>query len=99
MNNPTLRKRVAKIIRSIMREDDACSDSYIILAFDAAAALDYIHGDLADGYRPGIGSNRGRWLEIDPWRRERLRKLSAETLRLIVKMSYRVGDILSKRID
>lgn len=86
-------KKAAGIIRSILSgtgEWGSCA--FIGLAFDAARTLDKVHCELAKGYRPGLCAD-AEWLEIDVWRRNRLRKLSPDTLHFIIDVSYRTGKL------
>ena len=84
------------LIRSILQETGewGCRESsnFIMLAFNAAHALNQVHGEIADGFRPGPYAD-AEWREVDPCIRKRLRRLTPATLRRLLKVAYRAGKL------
>ena len=84
------------LIRSILKDTGewGCRESgnFIMLAFNAAHALNQIHGELADGFRPGPCAY-AEWREVDPYIRKRLRRLTPATLRRLLEVAYRAGKL------
>ena len=83
--------RIKALLRSQGERPD--HDSLMALAFDAAHALDIVHGELAKGYRPGAGGSHGAWLEVESFRRGQLRRLSPGTLRRVSALAYRAASM------
>lgn len=89
-------RRASILIRSILHETGewGCREAgnFMVLAFNAAHALNHVHGELAEGFRPGPCAG-AEWGEVDPYVRKRLRRLSPGTLRRIVDVAYRAGKL------
>jgi len=89
----TQHRPLAPLLRRLMRRayGEVSRDWFGHFAFMTAACLYEVHGFTVDGYRPGAGNGepftRG---DFDGWQRDAVRKLSAETLKRLTALAWRV---------
>ena len=89
----TQHRPLAPLLRRLMRRayGEVSREWFGHFAFMTAAALYQIHGETFDGYRPGAGNGEPLTNgDFDGWQRDTVRKLSADTLKRLTALAWRV---------